>query len=254
MNKLSVIIITLNEGKNIARCLDSVKELADEIIVVDSFSTDNTKSICLNYQVNFIEHPFEDYIKQKNWALSQASFDFVLSLDADEALSPRLQSSVKEEKKDFQKDGYTMNRMTSYLGKWIRYGSWYPDRKLRIINRHKGKWEGLNPHDRLELQDGSTTKHLKGDILHFSYYSLEEHIAQFDKFTTLSAIQLHQKGKKSGYKIILSPLAIFFKGFFLKFAFLDGYYGITICFIDAFSSFLKYAKLKELNRKKAGSE
>jgi len=250
MNKLSVVIITLNEGKNIARCLDSVKGLADEIIVVDSFSTDDTKSICLHYAVNFIEHPFEDYINQKNWALSQATHDFVLSLDADEALSPRLQNSIMKEKERFQQDGYKMNRMTSYLGKWIRHGSWYPDCKLRLINRHKGKWTGLNPHDRLELQHGCAIKHLKGDILHYSYYSLEEHIAQFDKFTTLSAIQLHREGKKSGYyKLIFSPLAIFFKGFFLKFAFLDGYYGITICFIDAFSSFLKYAKLKELNKK-----
>jgi len=247
MNKLSVVIITFNEELNIARCLESVKNLADEIVVVDSFSKDNTKNICLSYGSKFIEHAFEGHIQQKNFAASLATFDYVLSLDADEALDEILKKNILTAKQNFTFDGYYMNRMNNYLGKWIRHGAWYPDKKLRLWNRHKGKWGGQNPHDCYEMNDGSKVGFLNGDILHYTYTSIEGHIAQMDKFTSISAVNMFNEGKKSSLlKVFLSPVTNFIKGFFIKTAFLDGYYGIVICFINAFATFLKYVKLRKL--------
>jgi glycosyltransferase involved in cell wall biosynthesis len=246
---LSVVIITFNEKENIARCIDSVKLVADEIVVVDSFSKDNTKALCIEHGVRFIEHPFEGYIEQKNWAASQATYDYVLSLDADEALCPTLQKSILAEKEHFSKDGYYMNRMTNYLGVWIKHGSWYPDKKLRVWNRKKGRWAGRNPHDCYIMDASSTIGYLKGDILHYSYTSIEGHIAQLDKFTSITAMHLNEEGKKSTYvSIFFSPIFSFIKGFFIRLGFLDGYYGIVICLINAFATHMKYVKLRELNK------
>jgi len=141
MPKLSVVIITLNEEKNIGRCLESVKDIADEIVIVDSFSTDRTEEICLRYNARFIKHEFVGHIEQKNWAIEQASYLHVLSLDADEELSERLKKSILEVKGNWKHDGYYFNRLTNYCGKWIRHTSWYPARKLRLWDRSKGKWE-----------------------------------------------------------------------------------------------------------------
>jgi glycosyltransferase involved in cell wall biosynthesis len=168
MNKLSVVFITFNEEKNIERSLVSVREIADEIVVVDSFSTDATKEICVNYGVRFIEHEFRGYVEQKNFAASQATYDLVLSLDADEVPDAKLIESISSVKSNWQFDGYFMNRLNNYCGTWIRHGTWYPNRKLRLWNRKKGKWAGFNPHDRFELVDGSSTGYLKGDLLHYS--------------------------------------------------------------------------------------
>jgi glycosyltransferase involved in cell wall biosynthesis len=249
MNKLSVVIITFNEEENIGRCLDSVHNVADEIVIVDSFSKDSTKKICIERGVRFIEHAFEGHIQQKNYAASLATYDYVISLDADEALCPLLQKSILAEKSNFSKDGYTMNRMTNYLGKWIRHGSWYPDKKLRLWNRQKGSWGGQNPHDCYQMESTCTIGYLKGDILHYSYTSIEGHIAQFDKFTSISAKHMYDEGKKAGLlQIFINPLANFIKGFFIRLAFLDGYYGMVICIINAFATFMKYVKLRELNK------
>lgn len=249
MNKLSVVIITFNEEKNIERCLLSVKDIADEIIVVDSLSTDSTKSICQKYNVRFTEQPFLGYIEQKNFAASLAIFDLVLSLDADEALDETLANSIADVKINWDKDGYFMNRVTNYCGKWIRHGAWYPDKKLRLWNRTKGTWAGVNIHEWYQMTPGSTTGHLKGDILHFSYESIEAHVAQFNKFTSLSAIEMNKSGiKASMSKIYLNPLVNFFKGFFLRLGFLDGYYGTMICFFNAFATYTKYLKLRQLNK------
>ncbi len=249
MNKLSVVIITFNEEKNIERCLLSVKDIADEIIVVDSLSTDLTKSICQKYAVRFIEQPFLGYIEQKNYAASMANFDLVLSLDADEAVGETLAGSIAEVKINGDKDGYFMNRVTNYCGKWIRHGAWYPDKKLRLWNKTKGTWAGTNIHEWYQMKPGSKTGYLKGDILHFSYDSVEAHVAQFNKFTSLSATEMNKSGMRATvFKIYLSPLVNFFKGFFLRLGFLDGYYGIMICFFNAFATYTKYLKLRQLNK------
>lgn len=249
MVKLSVVIITYNEEKNIERCLQSIKEIADEIVIVDSLSTDTTKEICSRFDVRFIEHAFEGYIEQKNFAASLASNDIVLSIDADEIPDKKLVESILSTKFNWDKDGYYFNRLTNYCGKWIRHGSWYPDRKLRLWNRTKGKWEGFNPHDHFEMKSGSKIGYLKGELLHFSYDSIQAHVSQFNKFTTLSAEAMYDAGRKASLiKIYLSPLISFLKGFFLRLAFLDGYYGIMICFFNSFASYIKYLKLRQLNK------
>lgn len=249
MNKLSVVIITFNEEKNIERCLLSVIGIADEIVVVDSFSTDATREICEKFGVRFMVHEFQGYVEQKNFATLQAVNDFVLSLDADEVLDPILIESITAVKMNWQYDGYYMNRLNNYCGTWIRHGVWYPDRKLRLWNRKKGHWAGFNPHDRFELVTGSSIGYLKGDLLHYSYDSIEAHLAQFNKFTTLSAIEMHKAGKKGTLiKIFFSPMVNFLKGFFLRLGFLDGYYGILICLFSPFATYLKYLKLRQLNK------
>jgi glycosyltransferase involved in cell wall biosynthesis len=249
MDKLSVVIITYNEERNIGRCIDSVQGVADEIIVLDSFSTDETERICRQKGVAFYQLPFAGYIQQKNKALTFATNDFVLSLDADEAIDARLKEQIAFEKQHFQHDGYYMNRLTNYCGKWIRHGAWYPDRKLRLFNCHKGAWAGVNPHDCYQLATPAKVTFLKGNILHFSYESIQSHVDQFNRFTSLSAIEMHQNGKKSSLvKIYLNPGINFIKGFFLKLGFLDGFYGIMICFFNAFATYIKYVKLRQLNR------
>ncbi len=248
--KLSVVIITFNEERNIQRCLESVKEIADEIIVVDSLSTDKTEEICSQYAVQFIKQSFLGYIEQKNFALNKASSEYVLCLDADEALSEVLKKNILKEKGNgFLKDGYIMNRCTSFCGKFIKHGSWYPDSKLRLFDLQKGKWGGINPHDKIEIQEGSSIEHLKGDILHYSYYSLEEVITQNNKFTTIQAQAMFQRNKKAPfYKLFLNPLIAFVSGYIFKLGFFDGADGLFIASSVAYQTMVKYAKLRKLYR------
>lgn len=248
--KLSVVIISYNEEKDIERCLKSVKGVADEIVVVDSFSTDKTEEICRNYNVKFVQHKFDGHIEQKNWAITQATYPHVLSLDSDEALDEMLQSSIKAVKDDWKFDGYEMNRLTNYCGKWIRHCGWYPDKKLRLWDSRKGSWQGINPHDKYELIENASVGYLKGDIYHYSYYSITEHVAQTNYFTDLSAKEYYKKDKE-GYiiKIMMNPLVSFIKTYILKRGFLDGYYGFIISILAAQSTFLKYAKLRQLKKK-----
>jgi len=250
MKKCSVVIITHNEEKNIEKCLQSVEGIADEIVVIDSFSTDGTKNICLAYGVRFIQHAFEGYIEQKNFALAQAGNDYVLSLDADEAIDEILKQHILAEKQQgFGYDAYEMNRCNYFCGRWIRHGSWYPDRKTRLINRQKASWGGTNPHDKLILQAPATLKRLTGDILHYTYYTLEELAAQTNRFTTIQATAMFNENKKGGYlKLCFNPLAAFISGYFIKRGFLDGYDGFVIARSVAYSTMLKYAKLMHLWR------
>lgn len=254
MSLLSAVIITYNEEKNIRRCLQSIKDLADEIIIVDSFSNDNTEKICSEYPVKFIKREFEGYIEQKRYALGLANNEFVLSLDADEALSDELKNSIGEAKQNFTCDGYSMNRLTNYCGKWIKHCNWYPDRKLRLFNKNRGKWGGENPHDKVILQPGAKTCHLKGDILHYSYYTLDDHLKQIENFTNISSKSLFEKGKKSNWiKLYLAPLAKFIRDYFLNLGFLDGKAGFKICWLSAGATYKKYRKLQILT-KESGSE
>lgn len=250
MVQISAVIITFNEEKNIERCLISLQGIADEIVVVDSFSKDKTKEICEKYQVKFVEHKFDGHIEQKNWAITQASFPYVLSLDADEALDENLKKSILEVKNNWEFDGYSMNRLTNYCGKWVHYCGWYPDTKLRLWNASKGEWRGDNPHDKFELFDNtSRIKHLNGDILHYSYYSLEDHFKQVNYFTDILSKAQFKRGKKAPFIVfIMSPIVKFFKDYFVKRGFLDGITGLKICSISAYATFLKYKKLRALYR------
>jgi len=250
MIQLSVVIITLNEEKNIARCLDSVRELADEIVIVDSNSTDNTEAICKSYGARIIQHPFDGYVNQKNYAVSEAKFEYILSLDADEVLSKELHQSIKKVKQQFDVGGYTMNRMTNYAGKWIRHSGWYPDVKLRLFDRRKGEWKGLIIHEKFELHNNGRIKHLKGDLLHYSFHSVEDHRKQSEKFTTLGAQADFEKRKKApSFKIWGGPIAKFIKDYFFNCGFLDGKEGFIICWISAGATHKKYMKLKKLYQK-----
>ena len=251
MVKISVTIITFNEERNIGRCIESVKEIADDIVVVDSFSTDRTEEICMNLGARFFPRRWEGYVETKNIAASLANFDYILSLDADEALSDELISSIKNVKDEFLADAYTMNRMTNYCGKWIKHSGWYPDTKLRLYDRRKGKWEGLIIHEELKMEQGSKIEHLLGDILHYSFYTIEDHLKQSEKFTTLGAEADFKKGKKApAYKIWFAPVVKFTQSYFFKLGFLDGKEGFTISKLSAAATFQKYNKLKKLYQQK----
>ena len=241
--KISVVIITLNEEKNIGRCLDSVVEIADEILIVDSFSKDKTEKICLEKSTIFHQHKFENYIDQKNYALSLSKYFHVLSLDADEALSEELIESIKKVKQNWQANGYSMNRLANYCGRWIRHSGWYPDTKLRLFDKRKAVWGGVNPHDKIILQENCKEIHLSGDLYHYTYYTIDEHIAQANKFSTIAANEIVNRNKKiSIFKIFTKPIAKFLRNYIFKLGLLDGFYGFLICEITAFETFLKYSK------------
>lgn len=248
MRLLSVVIITFNEERNIERCLRSVKEIADDIVVVDSFSTDRTKEICLANGARFIENAFAGHIEQKNFAITQAKHPFILSLDADEALDATLIQSIQTAKIEEAFDGFYMNRLTNYCGQWIKHSGWYPDRKLRLWDSRKGHWTGINPHDRYELFEGdAATKLLKGDILHYSYYSLADHYKQVEYFTNIASKAYFEKGKKANFvKLSFNPALKFLSAYIFKLGFLDGINGWRIAKISAYATYLKYAKLKQL--------
>ncbi|MBA3682792.1 MAG: glycosyltransferase family 2 protein [Bacteroidetes bacterium] len=252
MIKLSVVIITFNEEKNIERCLVSVKEIADEIVVLDSFSKDNTQAICEKHGVKFFQHAFDGHIQQKNRAITYASNEHVLSLDADEALDETLKKSILEIKNNFAKEGYYMNRLTNYCEHWVKHCGWYPDTKLRVWDRRKGHWTGINPHDKYELFTGDKNAgFLKGDILHYSYYSVEDHYKQVEYFTNISAKAYFANGKKAPlFKLIVNPVAKFIDHYLLKLGFLDGKAGYLISRISAYATYLKYKKLRDLYHQK----
>ncbi|NVM21818.1 MAG: glycosyltransferase family 2 protein [Desulfobacterales bacterium] len=247
--KISAVIITFNEEKNIGRCLDSLGGVADELVVVDSFSTDKTEEICNDKVVRFIRNPFEGHVEQKNHAVSLAKHDHILSLDADEALSEELRKSILSAKGNWDYDGYFFNRLTNYCGKWIRYCGWYPDKKLRLWDRRKGGWGGVNPHDKVIMNKNISTSHLKGDLLHYSYHTIRDHVSQMNKFSDIAARVAYEKGRRSNLiiDILLNPVLTFMKKYFIKLGILDGYYGFIISINSAFGKFLKYIKLRELN-------
>ncbi len=246
---LSAVIITYNEERNIRRCLESLKGVADEIIIVDSYSTDRTEEICRAYRTRFIRHKFIGHIEQKNWAILQASTPYILSLDADEALSEELRASIQSVKENWTHDGYFFNRLTNYCGRWIRHTSWYPSRKLRLWDSRKGFWGGFNPHDRFYLNRGTTRQFLKGDILHYSYYSISEHLEQINAFSTILAQSYYERGRRVNISsIVLHPFWRFLKDFIMRAGFMDGYYGFIVSVNSAHEVFLKYVKLRNIYR------
>ena len=252
--KLSVVIITLNEERNIEDCLLSVKEVADEVLVVDSFSTDQTEEICLRHGARFIKNKWNGYVEQRNFAQQTATHPVLLNIDADERLSKQLAASIlREKEKGFPLKGYCMNRSNNYCGQWIKHGVYYPDRKLRLYHKDSGSVKGLNPHEGVQMNDNFPVKKIKGDILHYSFRSFAEHIAQMNKFSSVSAQTLYALGKKPSFlKPFLSAFWAFFNSYFLRLGFLDGFYGYVIARNNAMYSFFKYAKLNELHKGKIG--
>lgn len=253
MQKVSAVIITYNESLNIERCIRSVKGVVDEIIVVDSFSDDDTAQLADKEGARVFRKEFKGYIEQKNFALSKASNDYILSLDADEALSEELHRELIQIKSDLSYDGYIFNRRNNYCGQWINHSNWYPDRKLRLFNRKKGRWGGVNPHDRWIMNPGTTTCRVNADILHWVLKSYEEHLEKVNRFSTIAALEYHRLGKKtSAFKMIFHGGWRFFKAYFLRLGILDGYNGFVISTLSAYTSFLKYMKLRNLNNERKG--
>lgn len=245
--KVSGVVITYNEEHNIGDCLESMREVVDEIIVVDSFSTDNTEAICTKLGARFIKNPFEGHIQQKNFAVEQASFDYVLSLDADERLDETLRKEISAIRERGDADGYVVSRLNNYCGKFVRYGEWNPDRKIRLWDRRKGRWAGENPHDRVVMAEGTSVKRLRGHLLHFTYRDLSQHLQQMIKFSDISAREAFGKGKRASIiHLTLYPFFIFIRSFVLKLGFLDGYHGYLVAVNGAYYRFLKYAKLRQL--------
>ena len=249
MRPLSVVIITYNEEKNIGRCIDSVKTIADEVVVLDSFSTDDTLCIAKEKGAVIYQHAFYGYIAQKNKAILLASHDFVLSLDADEALDPELVRSIQKVKEEEQEQAFTMNRCNWYRGRFIRHGLWYPDRKLRLFDRRNGYCGGMNPHDKIELRYTVPVIHLKGDLLHYTYNTVEEYIERNEEVSKTAARSLFDRGiKPNRARIVYSPLWAFFNGYILRLGFLDGSRGWTIACYSARQCYMKYKWLNELYR------
>lgn len=247
MVKLSAVIITFNEERNIGRCLDSLADVADEVVILDSFSSDRTEKICREKGARFEQHAFDTYFAQKNRALDLAAFPYVLSLDADEVLSEPLRQSILAAKAGWRCDGYEMNRLTNYCGQWIRHSGWYPDRKLRLFDRRKGRWAAKHPHEYVEMTPGSTIGRLSGNLLHYSYYTVNEHVERTRKYAEMAAHTLHAAGKHTSWlQVISSPAFKFFRNYILKTGFLDGKAGWTICKIAAWETYLKYRTLLRL--------
>ena len=250
--EISVVIITFNEEKNLGKCLESVSEIADDILIVDSNSTDKTPDIAARHNARVIQHAFIGYGEQKNFASKQAKHDWILSLDADEELSPELTRSIKEFKNNPAFNVYCMPRITNYCGQWIRYCGWYPDKQTRLFNRTKGSWVEKKVHEYWKANDDNEPKGtLKGDLLHYSFTSISEHLRKIEKYTELAALDAVSKGKDAGLlKIVFSPFWHFFSEYFLKLGFLDGFYGFVICRLSAYSALVKYSKIRHYNRLK----
>lgn len=244
--QLSVVVITLNEEHNIQRCLESVRSIADEIVVVDSLSTDRTCEIAIAHGARIAEQEFLGYVGQRNFASKVTAHDWILMLDADEVLSAELSESILQIKADPQSDAYYLNRLTNYCGKWIKHCGWYPDKKIRLYNKHKGSWKGHLVHEYWEAKnENERIGKLKGDLLHYSFNTISEHINQIHKFTELSARANAEQGKScSLLKIWIGPKLFFFSRYILKLGFLDGYYGFLVCKYSAYAQFIKYSKTR----------
>ena len=246
--KITTVIITLNEEQNIGRCLESVRDFSDEIVVIDSLSTDKTEEICNGYGARFVKQKWLGYSGQKNLGNEMATNDWIFSIDADEAVSDELKKSILELKsKDVSDDKvFIVKRLTNYCGKWIRHCGWYPDSRIRLWNRQVGHWVG-DIHEVIEFQGDTEKITLKGDLHHYSYKNIEDHIRIANKYTSLIAQEKFKKGKRSSFvKMYLSPPFAFVRDFIFKGGFLEGKRGFAICRINAFSTYLKYLKLWEL--------
>jgi len=244
--KITATIITLDEERNIVRAIESLR-CCDEILILDSGSTDRTVELATNLGAHVVEAGWRGYAGQKNWAAEQASHDWILSLDADEALSEALEGEIWRLKKNGPGfDAYTMPRLARYLGRWILHSGWYPDRKVRLYDRRKASWVGGFVHESVRV-DGRIG-HLESNILHFTCDSLSEHVKNIDRYTTLAAQELAaHKVKIQLPRLIFDPAWTFLKSYFLQRGFLEGVEGLEIAYMAAFYTFLKYSKARNMS-------
>jgi (heptosyl)LPS beta-1,4-glucosyltransferase len=249
MEKITAVIISQNEERNIGRCLASLEGVVDEVIVVDSGSTDRTEVLCREAGAHFEHHDWAGYSEQKNYANSLATSPWILSIDADEALSLTLRESLLQLKAKGL-DGsmvYSFNRLTNYCGQWIHHCGWYPDRCTRLWRKGVASWGGL-VHEGLSYTETVRHANVKGDLLHYSYSPANDLAKRQVHYAALAARKAHEAGKKTtALGVWLRPGWTFFRNYVLKGGFLDGHAGYTVCRMTAFYTFLKYEQLRELN-------
>lgn len=248
---ISVAVVTLNEEENLQRCLESVGGLASEIVVLDCGSTDRTEAVARKFGADFRFSPWTGYVAQKNKCLALCTQPWVLCLDADEALTPELAESIRAlfGTGDMKADGYEVNRRTFYLGDWI-WHSWYPEWRLRLVRKDRAAWTGLDPHDYLEAK-GPTTK-LRGDLLHYSFRDLQDHLQRTLKYARMMAQSYHERGDRFNWaQLLISPWLSFFKHLVLRGGWRDGWRGWLIAFSKWLDVFAKYAFLLEIERSSA---
>lgn len=243
-SSISCCIITFNEEHNIRECLESVS-WADEIVVVDGHSTDATRSIAREYTDRVIEHDFEGHIQQKNFVVDQARNLWVLCVDADERVTPELKEEILRVMRNHgEVSGFSMPRLVFYLGRFIRHGGWYPDRKLRLFRKDRGRWGGRNPHDHVEIQ--GATEVLRGDLLHYTYRNVTDHLERINSHTRIVAAEMAKEGRRAHVTDLVFRAPVkFFKMYVLKRGFLGGVAGLVIAVLGSYYVFLKYAKLWE---------
>lgn len=246
---LSVTLISFNEEENIGRTLESIKDIASEIIVVDSHSIDQTRDIAKSYGAKVFEEDWKGHVKQKNSALEKCSSEYILSLDCDEVVSTDLRDSIIESVKNEKADGFYINRKTYYIGKFLEH-TWQPEWRLRLIKKSSNpRWDGYDPHDSLYIE--GKTKKIKGDLYHYSYKNVEDHYNRALTYSKLASQAYRHMGKSSSmYHLIFNPLVAFIKTYCIKMGFLDGIRGLSIAVSVAFSTFLKYLYLWETDNTK----
>jgi glycosyltransferase involved in cell wall biosynthesis len=241
--KISATIITLNEERNIARAIESIR-CADEIVVVDSGSTDRTCQIAEQMGARVVHEPWRGYAAQKNLASQHASHDWILSVDADEAITEELEAEILALRQtEPEVAGYSMPRLTQYLGRWILHSGWYPDRKIRLFHRERAEWQGGFVHE--SVQANGPAGHLQGNLQHFTCDSLSQHLRTLDGYTTLAAQELRARNARvPARRLLLDPAWTFLRTYFIHRGFLDGPQGIAIAWMAALYTFLKYAKAR----------
>jgi glycosyltransferase involved in cell wall biosynthesis len=250
VQKVTVTVITYNEAANIAAALESVR-WADELIVVDSESTDETVAIARRFTDNVIVRPWPGYVAQKNFAAEQASHDWILSLDADERVSAALAEEIRTLLNGTPgAPGYRVPRVTFYLGRWIRSTDWYPDYQLRLYDRRRGRWTGRYVHESVRT-DGDAGR-LRSELHHYAYRDLAHHVQTMDRYTTLAARQMFEDGRRAGWiDILVTPRLTFFRNYILRGGFRDGMRGLIISALNAYYVGLKFGKLWELRARQS---
>lgn len=253
MLTLSVILIVKNEAKCLARCLQSVQSLADEMIVLDSGSSDETLAIAQSFQAKcFVNADWQGFGKQRQLAQSYATGDYVLWLDADEEVSAALAKSIQAAlAREPKQTAFSINRLSWAFGRFIRHGGWYPDEIIRLYRREEGRYSDDAVHEKVLLNSGVQTEKLAGDLLHYTYEHIAQYLQKSAHYAQLWAMQRHQQGQKSHlFNALTHSAAGFVKSYFLKAGFLDGSQGLLLAVLSAHSIFAKYAQLWLLNNEK----
>jgi glycosyltransferase involved in cell wall biosynthesis len=245
---VTVTIITLNASQHIRQCLESVR-WADEIVIVDSGSTDDTLTIAREFTDRIMHRDWAGYGPQKQFAVSQAKHDWILSIDADESLSPELVGNIRrvlQERPPFY--AYNLRRCNQFMGRWLKHGEGYPDLVLRLFDRRHARWSDDIIHEKV-IYDGHAGE-LAGDLLHRSENGIAAYLEKQNHYTSLQAERLYEQGVRTGIaQLLFSPTVRFIKFYFIRRGFLDGLPGLVHIMIGCFNSIVKYAKLMELNRR-----